>query len=393
MAMKPSRSLLLVASALVVIFLLGGGFVVRVGAAESSYRQAVLFAEILGQIMDHYVDPVETDRLLVGAYEGMLGGLDSNSAYLTADEVRAWNAPRNDSDVGPGFSVLKSNRTLQVVTIDSASTVAAAGLEVGDHVRSVDGVLTRDLSLDQARRLLAGAPGTAVKVEVLHPSDGFRREEFDFVRSRPAAPAYDLEVLRGTAVLRVERLRGLPLERLADELDDVRRRGVQRMLLDLRNVAEGDPREISGLAGLFAPGATLNLRDRSGRLVETVVASDDLTGWNGELALLVNRATAGGAEALAQIVRDRRSALVYGESTYGLGAEPKLYELEGGAALLVSSQLWETADGKSWNDGGLEPDEAVRGEGETYADVRADQLNRVLALVDRPTSEALPDAA
>ena len=88
--MKISRSLLLVASGLVMALLLGGGLVVKVGAAENSYRQAVLFAEILSQVLDNYVDPVEADALLAGAYEGMLSSLDPNGAFLSPEEVTAW---------------------------------------------------------------------------------------------------------------------------------------------------------------------------------------------------------------------------------------------------------------------------------------------------------------
>ena len=57
--MKPSRSLLLVLSSILVVLLLGSGLALRVGATENSYQQAVRFAEILSMVMENYVDPVE----------------------------------------------------------------------------------------------------------------------------------------------------------------------------------------------------------------------------------------------------------------------------------------------------------------------------------------------
>ena len=83
--MKSNRYLLLIISGLVMVFLLGGGLFVRVGAADSSFRQSVLFAEVLSLVMENYVDPVEADGLLEGAYEGMLGGLDPNGAFMVGD--------------------------------------------------------------------------------------------------------------------------------------------------------------------------------------------------------------------------------------------------------------------------------------------------------------------
>ena len=87
--MKPTRTILLLLSLAVVVFLLGGGLAVKVGAGENSYRQVVVFSEILSLVMDNYVDPVDAQELLDGAYEGMLGGLDAHGAYLKPDEVQA----------------------------------------------------------------------------------------------------------------------------------------------------------------------------------------------------------------------------------------------------------------------------------------------------------------
>ena len=100
--MKMRHVPLFVASVLIVAFLLGGGLFVRVGAAESSYRQAVLFAEVLSLVLDNYVDPVEAQKLLDGAYEGMLAGLDPNGAYLSPDEVAEWKSPEPERLADPG---------------------------------------------------------------------------------------------------------------------------------------------------------------------------------------------------------------------------------------------------------------------------------------------------
>lgn len=392
--MKTNRSLLLIASALVMVCLLGGGLVVKVGAAESSYRQAVLFAEILSQVLDNYVDPVEADGLLEGAYEGMLGSLDPNGAYLTAAEVSAWKNPGDPSRSDPGISVLKSGHSIQVVAVAAESPAEDAGVRVGDHLRSVDGVLFRDLSLQQARRMIAGETGTVVRIELLHTEDGFRREALELVRtSRQSAP-YELRVERGTAILRIHDLRELPLEEIAKELDDVRSRPVDRLLLDLRNLALGGPRDGARAAALFTDRGRLSLRDRSGRVVDTVESEQGLSAWTGPLFVLVNGATAEGGEALALIVREGTEVRVFGETTFGLGAETKLFELQNGAGLLLSSELWETSEGSTWHARGVEPDEEIEGEGRDFADSSADQLKRVLEILDAPAStEAERDAA
>ena len=369
---------MLLASIAVVLLLVGGGLVVNVGAAESSYRQAVLFAEILAQVSDNYVDPIDPTILLDGAYEGMLGGLDPNGAYLSPAEVAEWKKKRPDGLVGPGFSVLRVGRVLQVVALDPSSPAHDSGLKVGDHVRSIDGAQTADLSLPQARRRLEGEVGTIVRLEVLHPSDSFRRETIEVHRRAGAGRGFALAVEDGIAVLRLDDLRAADPAKLAAELADVRSRGVEQLLVDLRFLADGRPQDLGATASELAGAIRLRLRDRSGRLLDSVERAAATPAWPGPVSVLVNGATAGGAEALALLLRLGRGARVYGQSTYGLGAEPKLYELDNGAGVVVSAARWETEVGETWNGDGLEPDEVVEGRGDDPLSASADQLHQVL---------------
>jgi len=386
--MKSSRYFLLTASIVLVLAMLGSGMAVRVGADDGSYRETVQFAEIMSTILEYYVDPVEADVLLLGAYEGMLAGLDSNGAYLTPDEVGDWLSYK-ESPAGPGMSVLKVGRTVQVVAVEPDSATADAGIRVGDRLRRLDGRLTRDLSLAQTRRRLRGEVGTEVRVELLRPGGEFETMEFSLVRATAHGRGYSVEVRRGIAVLRVEAPERVDREALVAELDDVQSRGITQLLLDLRNAAEAGPRDVTQLAACFGANTVLQLRDTRGRVTDSIEPDDDCRAWDGEIALLINGATAGAAEALTQWVRDAET-LVFGESSYGLGAETTLYELESGAALLVSTARWETPDGEAWNETGIDPDTVVEGEGEDYAEIQQDQLNQVLERLDEKARRADP---
>jgi carboxyl-terminal processing protease len=236
--------------------------------------------------------------------------------------------------------------------------------------------------------MIRGKPGSNVTLEVLHPRDSFRREEIELPRGAPTGSAYDLRVEQGTAVLAITDLDRIEAEDLYEELDDVLTRGVDRLLLDLRNLAAGDPRHVDRIAALFTEGTLLRLRDRSGRLIDVVESGNETARWPGSLAVLVNGATAGAGEALAALAKSAEEGAIYGEATYGLGAEPRLYELESGYGLLVSAALWETAAGQSWNVEGVEPDEEVRAEGRDFDEAHAAQLSRVLDLLESQEDES-----
>jgi carboxyl-terminal processing protease len=358
------------------------------GAAERSYRHVVLFSEIFSLVLENYVDPVEAETLLDGAYEGLLAGLDANGAYLSAQEVKEWKQGQLDATGGPGFTVLKAGRSLQVVAVEAGSPAEQAGVEVGDQIRNLEGRSVRDLSLSQAWRLLHGRPGTQLRVELRHPADGFRREDVTVARTAPRGPFYGLRIERGMALLDVRELPALPVEELVSALAPIREQGVSRLLVDVRNVADLDPRVAARFAGLFSSGTLLHLRDRSGRLIESLSSGRTDRAWPGSVAVLVNGATAGSAEALARLVQADLGGVVLGEPTYGLGAEPKLFELDDGSGLLISAALWETASGSRWNDDGVQPDFVIRGDGEDYSARAEDQLRRVLDWLEKQDAPA-----
>jgi carboxyl-terminal processing protease len=391
--MRRSRIVLLAASCLIVSLLAGGSLALRVGAADGAYGDVILFSELLSLIADNYVDPVDTSGLLEDAYAGMLGNLDANGAFLTPDEVARWKARGAEGTADPGFTVIKAHGSFVVVFVAPESPAADAELSRGDQIRKIEGRSSRGLSLAQARRLLRGEPGTVVSVEVLHPDAGWSREALELSRSVPSYLPYELSVRDGIGLLTVRDLRRLDAATLAEELDDVRSRGVDRLMLDLRDVSEGDPRDAVGLVELFGPDLELRLRNRSGELLETVKGSADRAAWEGTLATLVNGATAGGSEAVAMLLQSGLSAKVYGEMTYGLGSEPGLFELEDGSGLVFSTALWETASGASWNDEGVQPDETVQGE-RAEDEVADNQLERALeAFAEAGAEETVREAA
>jgi carboxyl-terminal processing protease len=392
--MKPMRTFLLLLSGFLVLFLLGGGLAVKVGAGESTYHQALVFSEVLSLVLDNYVDPVEAKPLLRGAYEGMLGGLDAHGAFLTPEEVAEWKTREEGSPgADAGITVLKAGHGLQVVAVRPGTPAADSGVVLGDQIRAIDERPIRDLSLGQAWALLRGAPGSAVTLDLLHPADGFRREQVVVKRTVANSPPHVIETRHGIAVLRLHDLARVDAGQLAAELEQTRDGGTSELLVDLRNLADFTPRGAARIAGLFVEGGPLlRLRDRSGRLVETLeVVREAGRAWPGEVSVLVNGATAGGAEALASLIHDR-DGMVLGESTYGLGAEPKLYELEDGSGLVISAALWETSSGARWNASGLQPDHEVQGKGATLAEMSDDQLDRALSFLERREPRGLAGA-
>ena len=376
--MKKFSMAVLLVSAVLVAALVGSGLFFKVGATDSSYKQVMVFSEVLSLVLDNYVDPVEADSLMEGAYEGMLRGLDPHAAYLSAGELTTWKEQGVDLSAGPGLSVLKGYGALQIVAVEPGSPAEAAGLIAGDQIRAIGDELLRDFSLDQALRLLRGPAGTTVSLQIIHPATGFSREDLTLARTIRRQLPYSLEVQDGILVLALQDPTRLDTNKLAADLVGYRDQGIERLLIDLRNVADGSPRELKPFAALFHSGAAFRLVDRAGQILETVEIPGDGPAWTGSITLLVNGATAGAAEGLARLLQVADGAQVYGEDTYGMSSEAELFELPNGSGVLVAAREWRLVSGEGWGGDGIVPDVAVRPEGRTYADRLEDQMQKVL---------------
>jgi carboxyl-terminal processing protease len=375
--MRRSRIFLLFSSLAVVVALLGSGAALKAGAGDGTFRQMLLFSEILSYAVDNYVDPVDGEKLMRGAHEGLMSGLDAHGAYLTSDDVEAWKRGSATTDTAEtGMTVLKSGPLIQVVSVAPGSPAEAASIAPGDQIRKIDGRSVRSLSLDQSERMLKGSPGSSVVVDLFRVKD-LKREVVTLGRASRRDAPFVLDVVSGVAVLKLRDLDRLPTDELVAELGSVKDRGADRLLVDLRDAASITTRKAAGVADLFASGDFLRLADRSGKAVETMSGTRTKPVWGGPVAVLVNGATAGAAEGIAMILRDRRKAPIYGESTYGLGTEPKLIELPEGGGLLVPGYVWETPAGKRWNADGLAPDKIVKADGRR-SEGDDDQLKKTL---------------
>ena len=348
----------------------------------------MLFSDVLSLVSENYVDPVETESLVEGAYESMMASLDARGAFLTPEEVREWTASPGDDSAGPGVSVLKVYGALQVVAVHARSAAEAAGLAVGDQIRRIDDRDLRELSWDQCLRLLHGEPGSTVRLQIVHPDETFRSEELELTRGPRADRAHDVEVRDGIALLTVRDLARADPEQIASDLDDVAGRGIGRLLLDLRNLADGSPEDAASLAGLFGPGEAFRLRDREGRVTVTAEATGGAPVWSGSVGVLVNGATAGGGEALARFLQVTVGAPVLGEATFGLGTEVELFRMPDGSGVLVSTARWELAGGEVWTPDGVTPDVPVRPRGRDIPARLADQLEQALSAFAEHLDEA-----
>jgi membrane-associated protease RseP (regulator of RpoE activity) len=119
-----------------------------------------MFAEVFGRIKSDYVEQVDDRKLLASAIRGMLGGLDPHSSYLDPEEYRDLQVGTTGEFGGLGIEVGMEDGFVKVIAPIDDTPAQRAGMQAGDLIVRIDGKPIKDMSLNDAVKLMRGKPGS-----------------------------------------------------------------------------------------------------------------------------------------------------------------------------------------------------------------------------------------
>jgi carboxyl-terminal processing protease len=349
-------------AAVMITFILGGVLVSKAAPRGDIYEYLTNFREVLHLVNSSYVDEVEEDRLMTGAFKGMMEALDASSVYLDpAQHIRYRQGHAGAPDM-LGLTVSKRYTYAVIVAVSPDSPAAHGGLHAGDLIRSIDGRVIREMNLLEVEEALQGEPGREVLLSVIYQQTA-ERDDVTLVRGvlQPAAPEL-LRLTGGVGYLRVHDLAPDAGKRVTDLLTAAAAGpdGVPgSLIIDLRNNPGHLLDEAVNLADLFLSSGTIVTvkgKDGAGQRHE---AKAGTTRFQGRLAVLVDRGTANGAEVLAAALQQNQRATVVGEQSFGQGSVQHLIPLSNGGALLLSVAQYFSPDGTAIPEEGVIPDDEL----------------------------------
>ncbi|CAI8006576.1 Carboxy-terminal-processing protease [Geodia barretti] len=124
------------------------------------------FATALALVETHYVDQVDTERLIYQAIGGMLQTLDPHSSFMDPDSYARLRERQEGRYYGLGISINVIDGDITVMSIFEGSPAYRSGLRRGDVIARITGQNAKDMTSDDAVRLLRGPKGTAVEISI-----------------------------------------------------------------------------------------------------------------------------------------------------------------------------------------------------------------------------------
>lgn len=351
-------------TAILLFILVGGSSGVRASSNDGAYRQLQVYSEVLSRVRSEYVEEPNIPQVTDGALHGLLESLDPNSSYLTPAEYKEYKSHKTTAKADIGAAVSKRFGYAAVVSVIPGGPADKAGLQASDIIEAIEAKSTREMSLAEIHNLLEGEPGSTINVAVVRARRA-EPQKVTLTREIVAIPPIsDKMVQDGIGYMRVDALTKGKAQEIAGKLKALQKSGAKKLILDLRNCAEGDEPEGIAVANLFLNHGTITYLQGQKYPREAFNAdpSKDITSL--PLVVLVNKGTAGAAEVVAAAVLENARGDVVGDKTFGDGAVQKVIELPDGSALILSVAKYYSPSGKAIQDSAVTPNVLVADSGD-----------------------------
>jgi len=337
------------------------------------------------------VKPEEVFELFLNAYARTF---DPHSSYFSPRNSEEYKIQMSLNYEGIGASLQLIDEYVTIMNLIEGGPAAAAGtLKINDRITAVgqgrDTPMTDVVGwrIDDVVQLIRGKGGTPVRLQILPAgaAPGSPEKTIEFIRGKVTLEAQaakkELKTFRRgerdykVGVINVPGFYSdYDAQRAGDKdyrsttrdvrklIDELKKEGVDSIVMDLRGNGGGFLPEAQSLTGLFIDrGPVVQVQFSGG---DKEVLDDDQAGvaYEGPLVVLIDRFSASASEIFAGAIQDYGRGVVVGQRSFGKGTVQNLVPLSRWSARPVNGQLTVTigkfyrVTGESTQHRGVEPD-------------------------------------
>lgn len=283
---------------------------------NAEQKQLEYLQSIMNTIKEKYGGEVTDTQLVDGAIKGMFGSMDPYTVFFTPEEYESFMGSIGGTYAGIGISMEISGQYILVVKVFSGSPAEKVGILQGDRIVEADGKSLAGKSTEEAAALIKGEAGTRVKLGILREGRSgvmsltVTRET---IRINPVT----YEIRSGIGYIKLDMFNANAEENMRKALDEMDRKKVSRIVLDLRNNPGGDVEQAAAVARMFVPRGLITRLDFKypGYLGTNYMSFLDAPKY--KLAVLVNGMSASASEIVAGAVQDTAAGKLVGTKTFG----------------------------------------------------------------------------
>ncbi|MEK5323276.1 S41 family peptidase [Aeribacillus sp. FSL M8-0254] len=310
-------------------------------------------------ISEKYVHPVDKNRLLEGAIQGMMSSLgDPYSVYMDKETVRQFTESLDSSFEGIGAEIGMNNGKITIISPFKNSPAEKAGLKPNDEIVKIDGKTISSSDLHDAVLKIRGEKGTTVKLAIRRPGSKdllffeIKRDEI------PIETVFSSEIIKNGKRLGVLHITSFS-ERTADDfkqkLKMLEKRKINGLVIDVRSNPGGYLQAVEQILQQLVPNHApyIQIEKRDGKREMYYSTLKEKKHY--PIAVLIDNGSASASEILAAALKEAGGYAIVGEKSFGKGTVQQTIPLDDGSNIKLTLYKWLTPKGNWIHEKGVEP--------------------------------------
>lgn len=284
------------------------------------------FLTVINIVKKNFIGEVTYESLFKGALKGVMDSLDTPySKYMNEKEYEYLHSSYIEDISKEGLGIVpftpKGSKLRIVIKVVKNSSAERSGILPGDIIKVVNGKDVSKLNNDQFSNILSSSKNFSFLLDRNGKDISISLSKMVI---EPNMVNYNL-IEGNIGYIELEKFSLGIGSKVRDAFNDLKSKGANSIILDLRDNGGGALKDAVEVASIFLDGNIVQqcLKDRK-ILFESLGDSDITT----PLVLLIDGGSASGSEIIAGAIKDNERGLLIGETTFGKGSFQVLFPVD-----------------------------------------------------------------
>ncbi len=309
-------------------------------------KQIEIFTTLFKELNMNYVDETNPAELMDAAIKNMLDELDPYTKFLNEQDVEAFKINNAGEYSGIGATVRSFEDKLLIIEPYKGYPADKAGLKAGDEIIKIGDINVSDFE-DNAGELLRGANNTSITVTFKRQGETKTATITRAGVEVDAVPFYKM-INNKTGYIVLAKFNAKASSQTKSALIDLKGKGAEKIVLDLRGNPGGLLSEAINVTNLFVPKGELIVTTKSKvkKFNKEYKTKNKAVDVEIPLVVLINGNSASASEIVSGGLQDLDRAVIMGARSFGKGLVQRPMKLTYGTQLKVTISRYFTPSGR-----------------------------------------------
>lgn len=312
-------------------------------------RNIDIFASLFKEVNTYYIEDIDPDKLAETGINAMLESLDPYTNYIPAEKMERYTKLTTGEYFGIGAKIEEIAGKKMITMPLEGYSAHKSGLRIGDEIVAINGNYVVNKSIEYVNQLLKNQEELTVNMKIQKNGSGKIEDitlEKDFVKIKNV-PYYG-KIDDVTGYIKLAEFTFGASDEVKDALLELKQKGAQQLVLDLRDNPGGLLNEAIDVSNIFINKGKEIVRTE-GKIVEwnkSYRSLNDPVDTFIPLVVLVNENSASAAEIVAGVLQDYDRAVLVGHKSFGKGLVQATRTLSHNAKLKITTAKYYIPSGR-----------------------------------------------